>query len=250
MPDGTEADRTQLHYATLLAPIYRWMLGDLPSAVERSRAELARLGVGAAGPGARALDLGAGLGLQTIPLAGFGYEVTAVDASEPLLSELSAACPRARVVRADLADVDAYMTGTYRVVVCMGDTLTHLRSPDEMRAVLRTASAHLEPGGILVLTFRDYSGVPRRSTERFILVRADAERVLTCFLEYGSATVTVTDVVHERSADGWSMRASEYEKLRIAPSDVTTVLGAAGLSVERCDSIDGRVSVVARRRVR
>ena len=42
------ADRTSLHYATLLAPIYRWMLGDLPSAIERSRAELRELGVGAA----------------------------------------------------------------------------------------------------------------------------------------------------------------------------------------------------------
>jgi hypothetical protein len=66
------ADRTQLHYATLLAPIYRWMLGDFSSAIERSRAELRELGVGAARRGARALDLGAGL-CPDDPLVELGY---------------------------------------------------------------------------------------------------------------------------------------------------------------------------------
>jgi SAM-dependent methyltransferase len=247
MADTTKADRTKLHYSTLLAPIYRWMLGDFPSAIERSRAELGELGVGAARQGARALDLGAGLGLQTIPLVELGYEVTAVDSSEALLSELSAACPQARTVRADLAAEDEYFTGTYELIVCMGDTLTHLHSNDEVRTVLEAASAHLAPGGLLILTFRDYTGPPRLSTDRFILVRGDLERVLTCFLEYGADRILVTDVVHERSAGRWSLRASEYEKLRLAPSAVATELSALGLTVDRCDSIEGRVAIAARR---
>src|SRR5262252_1466030 len=130
MADTTKADRTRLHYSTLLAPIYRWMLGDFPSAIERSRAELGELGVGAARQGARALDLSAGLGLQTIPLVELGYEVTAVDGSEKLLSELSAVCPAAHVVRADLATLSDVVTGTFDVAVCMGDTLTHLGSEE------------------------------------------------------------------------------------------------------------------------
>jgi 2-polyprenyl-3-methyl-5-hydroxy-6-metoxy-1,4-benzoquinol methylase len=247
MTDTPKADRTRLHYATLLAPIYRWMLGDFPSAIERSRAELRDLGVGAARPGARALDLGAGLGLQTLPLVELGYEVTAVDGSEALLSELSAACPDANVVRADMAAVSGFFAGTYDVVVCMGDTLTHLRSDEEVRTVLGAASDHLAPGGLLLLTFRDYTGAPRRSTDRFLLVRGDAERVLTCFLDYGADRVLVTDVVHELSAGQWSMRASEYEKLRLAPSAVTSGLSALGLSVERCESRGGRVAIAARR---
>jgi 2-polyprenyl-3-methyl-5-hydroxy-6-metoxy-1,4-benzoquinol methylase len=240
-------DRTRLHYATLLAPIYRWMLGDLPSAIARSHAELRHLGVDAARPGARALDLGAGLGLQTIPLVGLGYEVTAVDSSEALLSELSAACPDARAVRADLTAPNEFATGSYEVIVCMGDTLTHLRSTEEVLTVLGAASAHLAPRGLLILTFRDYAGPPRHSTDRFLLVRGDAERILTCCLEYDADRVRVTDLVHEHSAGQWSLRASEYEKLRLSPAAVASDLTARGLSLERYESDGGRVSIAARR---
>ena len=247
MTDTPKADRTRLHYATLLAPIYRWMLGDLPSAIERSRAELRELGVRAARQGARALDLGAGLGLQTIPLVELGYEVTAVDGSEALLSELSAACPAARTVRADLAAVSEFLAGRYELIVCMGDTLTHLRSEEEVRTVLAAAAAHLAPGGLLLLTFRDHTGPERRSTDRFLLVRGDAERILTCCLDYRADRVLVTDVVHELSAGRWSLRASDYEKLRLSPSVVASELAAGGLSVERCESVGGRAAIAARR---
>jgi SAM-dependent methyltransferase len=203
--------------------------------------------VGAARRGDRALDLGAGLGLQTIPLVELGYAVTAVDGSEALLSELSAACPDARVIRADLAAASEFATETYGVVVCMGDTLPHLRSVEEVRSVLRAASASLAPGGLLLLTFRDYTGPPPRPTDRFILVRGDAQRILTCCLDYADDRVLVTDVVHELVAGRWSLRASQYEKLRLAPSFVAVELGARGLSVDRCESSGGRVTIAARR---
>jgi 2-polyprenyl-3-methyl-5-hydroxy-6-metoxy-1,4-benzoquinol methylase len=243
-------NRTQQHYATVLAPIYKWMLGDFSSAIERSRAELKELGVGsprATRSAARALDLGAGCGLQTLPLVELGYETTAVDGSEALLSELSAACPEAHTVRADLATIDEYIAGAYDVIVCMGDTLTHLGSENDVRALLVAASAHLAPAGLFILTFRDYSGPPRRSTDRFIFVRGDAERVLTCCLDYDADRVVVTDIVHEFAAGKWTLRASEYEKLRLSPSAIVSELTACGLSVERCESNSGRVSVVARR---
>ena len=251
MTDTPEAvpsrDRTRLHYETLLAPIYRWMLGDFSSAIERSRAELRQLGVGKAPRGARALDLGAGPGLQTLPLVELGYEVTAVDGSEALLSELSAACARARVIRADLLAAAGFLAGAYDLTVCMGDTLTHLRSEEEVRTLLAAVSAHLAPGGLLVLAFRDYSRPPPRSTDRFVLVRGDKERILTCCLDYRAGRVLVTDVVHELSPGGWSLRASEYEKLRLSPSAVASTLSAEGLRVERCESLAGRVAIVARR---
>lgn len=151
------------------------------------------------------------------------------------------------MVRADLAAMSGFLAGTCEVVVCMGDTLTHLRSEKEVWTVLGAVGEHLAPGGLLLLTFRDYTGAPRRSTDRFLLVRGDAERILTCFLDHREDRVLVTDVVHELSAGRWSMRASEYEKLRLAPSAVASGLSALGLSVERCESTGGRVGIAARR---
>jgi SAM-dependent methyltransferase len=238
---------TRAHYETLLAPIYRWMLGDFAAALARSRVELRGLGVGRAREGARGLDLGAGLGLQSIPLHELGYRVTAVDSSRELLGELRRECPGVVTLEADLLDLARVARDQYAVVVCMGDTLTHLASQAEVDSVLAAAAAALEPGGALVATFRDYVAPVRESVERFILVRADENRVHTCCLDYGSERVRVTDLLHERAGGEWSLRASAYEKLRLSHAWVAERLRAHGLGVTRAESNGGRASVVARR---
>jgi SAM-dependent methyltransferase len=237
---------TRAHYETLLAPIYRWMLGDFGAALARSRREFEALGIGPAREGERALDLGAGLGLQSIPLHELGYRVTAVDSSRELLAELARDCPDVLVLAADLMELARSVTERYALVVCMGDTLTHLATPDEVDSVLAAASATLEPGGTLVLTFRDYVAPVREAVDRFILVRADDARIHTCCLDYGAEHVRVTDLVHERHAAEWALRASAYDKLRLAPAWVAERLRAHGMTVTRAESSAGRVAIVAR----
>lgn len=238
---------TRAHYEALLAPIYRWMLGDVAQALARSRLELETLGIGRAGEGARGLDLGAGLGLQAIPLHELGYRVTAVDASRELLAELARDCPAVTTVSGDLGELDRLVTGTYAVVVCMGDTLTHLASRDEVDGLLATACALLDPGGTFALTFRDYMAPVRESVDRFILVRADDARIHTCCLDYGSEHVRVTDLVHERQAETWTLRASAYDKLRLAHGWVAERLRAHGVNVVRSEARGGRVAIVAQK---
>jgi hypothetical protein len=97
-----------------------------------------------------------------------------------------------------------------------GDTLTHLPSLSDVERVLAGVCARLATGGILVLTFRDYASGVRTGADRFVLVHAGADRILTCCLDYGSDRVFVTDVVHERDGEKWSLRASAYEKLRLS----------------------------------
>lgn len=240
-------DATKAHYETLLAPIYRWMLGDLSLALERSRQELTELGVLPARRGARGLDLGAGLGLQTIPLARGGYEMTALDGSRELLHELAESCPEASIVEGDLRDTATLVRGTFDVIVCMGDTLPHLPALPDVERLLREALGRLAPEGTLVLTFRDYASASRSSTHRFILVRSDAERILTCCLDYGTDRVAVTDIVHQKSAEGWRLTASEYPKLRLPREVVTRLLEANGAKIIRSESKSGRIAIVARR---
>ncbi|MCE9580870.1 MAG: hypothetical protein K8W52_47590 [Deltaproteobacteria bacterium] len=84
------------------------------------------------------------------------------------------------------------------------------------------------------------------STSRFIPVRSDADRILTCCLDYADDHVRVTDLVHERRGDTWTMRASEYAKLRLAPAVVAAELTAHGLTLERCEPTSRGVVVTAR----
>jgi hypothetical protein len=95
-----------------------------------------------------------------------------------------------------------------------------------IEALLAPVAAALTKGGIFAATFRDYVAAPLESERRFILVRGDAQRILTCFLEYGEQQVTVYDLLHERESAGWQQRVSSDPKLRLDPQWVVSKLTA------------------------
>jgi SAM-dependent methyltransferase len=238
----------QRHYDTHLAPIYVWMVGDVAAAWQRSRDFFAAAGLK---PGARglAVDLGCGFGLQAIPLAELGYEVTALDFNAELLGELRAragALP-VRAVQDDLLNFPGHLTAPANVIVCMGDTLTHLPSLAAVHELLRLAVTNLAPGGLLALTFRDYVGAELKGEQRFIPVRSDDQRILTCFLEYGDGFVDVHDLVHARVPGGWRQSVSRYRKLRLDRHTVTAGLTSLGLEIVRHGVERGLVTLLAKR---
>jgi hypothetical protein len=130
----------------------------------------------------------------------------------------------------------------------MGDTLTHLSTLTDVEHLLRDAAQALAPGGHLLLTFRDYT-VERTGHDRFIPVRSDADRIFTCFLEFGPMHVSVHDILQTRAGPGWSTAISVYEKIRLAPDWVHRQLVAAGLVIVRNTVQNGLVTLAARRPV-
>jgi len=112
--------------------------------------ELAKKRLGESG---RILELGAGSGRVTIALARAGYEVTAVDASKPMLDKLRsrvAALPgsvarRITIVEGDLRDFD--VGKTFPLAVAVFNVLEHLYTRVEVDACLRCVERHLAPGG-------------------------------------------------------------------------------------------------------
>ena len=68
------------HYATHLGPIYVWMAGGSDAALQAGTAEIEALNLPLA-PGDFVLDLGAGFGMHSIPLARRGARVAAIDTS-------------------------------------------------------------------------------------------------------------------------------------------------------------------------
>lgn len=239
----------QEHYSKHLAPIYAWMAGGAEAHRRRFEDLLALLRLAPTQPGAPAVDLGAGSGFQSLPLATAGFEVTAVDFSAELLAELQrdAADLPVTAVQGDLRDFLKHLPDKApELVVCMGDTLTHLDSPAEVSRLLHDAAAALPVGGHLLLSFRDYT-TERTGSHRFILVRGDADRILTCFLEYGPTHVNVSDLVHTRDATTWQLAVSSYRKVRLDPAWVGEQIAAAGLHLIHQTSEQGLVTLAARR---
>ena len=230
------------HYESLLAPIYLWMAGGLDAALAAGAADVAEL----AGAPGYAIDLGAGFGMHSIPLARAGFKVLAIDTSAYLLGQLrehSVGLP-VHTVQADLRDFSRHVAGKADLILCMGDTLTHLKSTDEVRLLLRDIAARLRPGGVFVATFRDYRQLPS-GDRRFIPVRSDLRRIHTCFLEQQEEHVIVHDIVHERGTDGWSQQVSSYHKLRLSPEFVVQAAESAGLAALCRPGPRGMLTVLA-----
>lgn len=130
------------HYERHLGPVYSWMLGDLDAAFARGAAEIDALPLPSL-PGGMAVDLGAGLGLHALGLAKRGFNVIAIDSCRVLLDELrSRAGSRTGIAihQADLLEFRRFVSGEAQVIVCMGDTLTHLPTLSAADSLLTAAA--------------------------------------------------------------------------------------------------------------
>jgi hypothetical protein len=127
----------------------------------------------------------------------------------------------------------------------MGDTLTHLPALSSVGSLLKDVAACLPRGGVFAATFRDYATRTLEGDKRFILVRADADRIMTCFLEYEDHQVIVHDLLNEKEDGRWRQTISSYPKLRLAPEWVASTLSELGFSVKRDTTLSGMVLIIA-----
>jgi methylase of polypeptide subunit release factors len=237
----------QDHYRTHLAPVYAWMAGGLDAAIARGATEIDAV-LPNLSTGCSAVDLGAGFGMHAIPLARRGCSVLAIDTSSLLLEQLErqgSALP-VTTVEDDLLSFQRHMDRKSDAILCMGDTLTHLTDSSAALKLFALAGESLSVGGKFIATFRDYSS-PLLGQGRFIPVKSDADRILTCFLEYGPDYVDVHDLLHQRDGSTWNLRVSVYRKLRLTPEWVCSALQDQGFSVSAEPGLAGMVRVVATR---
>ena len=242
------------HYSSLLAGHYTWMFGtSFEAKVAEQRAILEDALAGASR--GLAVDLGSGPGFQTIALAEMGYSpVVAMDTSAELLEELLShrASHDVRVVHGDMLRVGEFVgletdLGLADVMVCMGDTITHLQSQEDVVRLLHAVRDALVVGGRFVVSYRDLS-VEAVGVDRFIPVFGDEERVMTCFLEFDRPeSVMVHDLVYRRDGSRWVLEKSCYRKLRLGVDWLMGSMREVGFEVER--GLAGRLIRLVGRKV-
>jgi SAM-dependent methyltransferase len=231
------------HYDKHLGHFYSWMTGDLSTKVDEFLDFLVSHNIKAQ-PGDVAVDLGAGNGIQTVALAKRGFAVVAIDFNKQLLHELAVntkAYP-VSVVADDLRNVRLHASDA-SVVCCCGDTLTHLHSKEDISRLITGIYDVLRPGGKAIFSFRDYS-VPLQGVQRFIPVKSDADRILTCVLDYGDEFVTVTDLLNEREGEAWHQKVSSYQKVRLGRTDFIAMLRETGFRVDLDTVISRMITIV------
>jgi SAM-dependent methyltransferase len=208
-------------------------MGGLESCLTSARELLESLGALPPRVGT-VLDLGCGPGFHARALAASGKRVIAVDNSEALLHELGEVCVGLDVVpvRAELSDVERFAAfGPFDTILCVGDTLTHLRSLYVVDELIDDLARMLSPAGLLILEFREQ---PRELSgqDAVLTLRAERDRIMQCVLHFEPECVWVTDVVHEWADGKWRVIKSSYPKLRLSAARIVARAAAAGLQVQ------------------
>lgn len=160
-----------------LAGDYHQLFADWRASVERQGTVLEALLRRCDAPPPRTLlDCSCGIGTQAIGLARRGYTVHATDLSPASVTraEREARALGATLTTgvADMRTLDAQVPGRFDVVLSCDNAVPHLLTDADLDAAARSMAEKLVPGGVLLVSIRDYDALrvqrPRFDSERVI----------------------------------------------------------------------------------
>jgi len=235
------------HYDKHLGNFYSWMMGDFETKQNEFQNFLQENAINPSSTKI-AIDLGAGHGIQSIPLAKLGFNVIAVDFNDQLLAELkiNAKDLKIEILNDDIKKVKQFAKIEPELVICCGDTLSHLDSKNDIKEFIKDISTILTKNGKMVLSFRDYSN-ELSGNDRFIPVKSDETKILTCILDYDKETVIVTDLLYEKEETGWTQKVSSYQKVRILTSEIVELLETEGMRIQFNQVTNRLTTIIATR---
>jgi glycine/sarcosine N-methyltransferase len=171
------------------------------------------------------LDCSCGIGTQAIGLAARGYRVHATDLSpaavERAAREAEALGVSLTVGVADLRALESLIAGAFDVVLSCDNALPHLLSDGDVRLAVRNMAAKLRPGGLLLISLRDYDQVAverPRSTLPRVFDDPEGRRVVFQVWDWSAdgRTYTVRQFILRHTDAGWQTDeyATVYRPLR------------------------------------
>ena len=233
------------HYDNHLGNFYSWMCGNFE---EQQRAYQQFFTTNKIVPLSSkiAIDLGAGHGIQSSVLAKIGFKVQAVDFNEQLLFELKNNTQNLSVssINEDIRFVKKYKDLIPELILCLGDTIAHLDSKEEIEQFIKHVYETLIPKGKFILSFRDY-GTELLDDARFIPVKSDSDKILTCFLEYFPEKLRVTDILYKKVDENWIQTLSSYYKVRVTKEYIISCLKTVGFEITFIDTTSRMITIIA-----
>lgn len=146
--------------------------------------------------GTRVLELGCGVGRWSRRLAAAGALVTGVDLSQAMVDEAmrrakaAGADDRCEFVAGDAADLA--LGRTFDLILCV-TVVQHILSPDRMQSAIDRMSAHLAPGGRIVMLEAAPSARDARCDSTTFIARTES-CYRQAFAKAGLRCLTMTGV--------------------------------------------------------
>jgi glycine/sarcosine N-methyltransferase len=219
-----------------LATDYHLVYGDRwDDAVAQQGEVLDRLIREAVGGAAHVLDCSCGIGTQAIGLALRGHRVQGTDISERSLERARAEAARldadVSFALADFRDL-ATVGDAFDVVISCDNALPHLLEESEVADALRAMRSKLRPGGVLIVSIRDYDQ-ERPPPPAPYVVEGPPRRLVVRMHDWDapdSPLYTVRFFFITESEDGWEL-AHHSARYRAMPrSELERAAAAAGFA--------------------
>ncbi len=177
-------------------------------------------------PKARILDLCCGAGHIAAWLGACGFDVTGLDVSEPMIELARENAPGAEFV---LGDATAFsFPEPFDAVVCVFDSVNHLRSADEVRAVFKNVSRALRPGGLFVFDINTDRGFRFAAGETWAAVRPDHVCLSKSQYEPGPGEAVSQLTLFRDDAGSWIRTDLEIHEYLYPPEQIVAALLEAG----------------------
>jgi SAM-dependent methyltransferase len=197
-----------------LAADYHLVYADRWDEVVAGQAEAIDQLIRSVRPGARdVLDCSCGIGTQAIGLARRGYRVLGTDISERSIQRARVEAARLGAELsfgvADFRDL-ASVTGDFDVVLSLDNALPHLLDDDDVAQALHEMRAKLRPGGLLLISTRDYDAalMDRPATAPPLVVAGPPRRLVVRFHDWDapdSPLYTVRFFILTETDAGWTV---------------------------------------------
>ena len=191
----------------------------------------------------RVLDAACGTGQHAIALAGRGYELAGADLSARMIeraqSHATAARAKVRWQAAGFGELRSQVGDGFDALLCLGNSLPHVLTADDLRMTLSDFAACLRPGGLLLIQNRNFDRV-LAGRERWMQSQSHREgQQEWLFLRFydfqpqGTLLFTVV-TLHRDGAGEWEQREVSTQLWPQQQHEVTAALGAAGFDHITC----------------
>ena len=236
------------HYDSHLANFYSWMVGDFDQKRNDFQIFLENNEI-YPNDTKVAIDLGAGHGIQSVALKRLGFNVTAIDFNDQLLNELklNPDGQSIKTIKTDIRNIKNYSELKPELIICCGDTITHFGNKSDIKKLIENCANILAEKGKLIISYRDYT-IELKDNQRFIPVKSDRDRILTCILDYEPEKVKVTDLLYEKIGNEWKQKVSSYKKVRISPNEIDEMIENSGLKITFNEPIDRMQTMIAEKK--
>jgi glycine/sarcosine N-methyltransferase len=191
----------------------------------------------------RVLDAACGTGQHAIALAGRGYELAGADLSAGMIeraqSNATAAGVKVRWQAAGFGELRSELGNDFDAVLCLGNSLPHVLTVDDLSVTLSDFAACLRPGGLLLIQNRNFDRV-LAGQERWMQSQAHREgQQEWLFLRFydfqpqGTLLFTVVTLYRD-GTDEWAQREVSTHLWPQQQHEVTAALDAAGYDNITC----------------